>query len=59
MTNPHQPSGPGATGGLPGTGSDTPDATGSADGSTLTPDEAASTVDEADVADSTPEAGRA
>ncbi len=50
MTHPTQPSGPGATGGLPGTGSDTPDGTGFADGSTLAEDEAASTIDEADVA---------
>jgi hypothetical protein len=44
---PHQPSGPGATGGLPGSGSDTPDGTGFADGSTLGDDESAATVDEA------------
>ena len=43
--HPVQPSGPGATGGLPGTGSYTPDGTGSADGSTLEPAEAAETVD--------------
>lgn len=48
--HPHQPSGPGATGGLPGSGSDTPDSTGFADGSTLGADETASTIDEADVA---------
>ncbi len=50
MPTPQQPSGPGATGGLPGTGSDTPDGTGFADGSTLSPDEAADTVEEAGVA---------
>lgn len=50
MTHSHQPSGPGGTGGLPGSGSDTPDGTGFADGSTLPDDEAASTIDEADVA---------
>ena len=49
-THPHQPAGPGATGGLPGSGSDTPDGTGFADGSTISEDEAASTVDEGDVA---------
>ena len=49
-THPAQPSGPGATGGLPGSGSDTPDGTGFADGNTLGEDESASTVDEADVA---------
>jgi len=49
-THPHQPSGPGATGGLPGTGSDTPDGTGFADGSTISEEDAASTIDEADVA---------
>ena len=49
-TPPHQPSGPGATGGLPGSGSDTPDGTGFADGSTLGADESADTIDEADVA---------
>ena len=53
MTNPSdhptQPSGPGATGGLPGAGSDTPDGTGFADGATIAPDESADTVDEADV----------
>ncbi len=49
-STPSQPSGPGATGGLPGTGSDTPDGTGFADGSTIGADEAADTVDEADVA---------
>ena len=43
--HPAQPAGPGATGGLPGSGSDTPDGTGSADGSTLEPAEAAETVD--------------
>lgn len=46
MTHPHQPSGSGATGGLPGSGSDTPDGTGFADGSTLPDDEAAATIDE-------------
>ncbi len=50
MTHPTQPSGPGATGGLPGSGSDTPDSTGFADGSTLGADESAPTIDEADVA---------
>jgi hypothetical protein len=49
-STPHQPSGPGATGGLPGSGSDTPDGTGFADGSTLGADETASTIDEAGVA---------
>ena len=34
----------------PGSGSDTPDSTGFADGSTLGADESASTIDEADVA---------
>ncbi len=50
MTHPTQPSGPGATGGLPGSGSDTPDSTGFADGSTIGADEAASTIDDAGVA---------
>lgn len=49
-THPAQPAGPGATGGLPGSGSDTPDGTGFADGSTLGADESAPTIDEADVA---------
>ena len=48
--HPRQPSGPGATGGLPGSGSDTPDSTGFADGSTLGADETAATIDEAEVA---------
>ncbi len=50
MTHPSQPSGPGATGGLPGSGSDTPDGTGFADGSTIGADEAADTIVDADVA---------
>ena len=50
MTHPTQPSGPGATGGLPGSGSDTPDGTGFADGSTIGDDEAAATIDDAGVA---------
>ena len=50
MTHPTQPSGPGATGGLPGSGSDTPDSTGFADGSTIGADEAADTIDDAGVA---------
>ena len=57
MTHPTQPSGPGATGGLPGSGSDTPDSTGFADGSTLGPDESAPTVDEAGVAPVDPSEG--
>jgi len=55
MTHPTQPSGPGATGGLPGSGSDTPDSTGFADGSTLAEDEASSTVDDGGVAPLVPD----
>lgn len=47
---PHQPAGPGATGGLPGSGSDTPDGTGFADGSTIGADESAPTIDASGVA---------
>ena len=50
MTHPTQPYGPGATGGLPGSGSDTPDGTGFADGSTIGADKAADTIDDAGVA---------
>lgn len=50
MATGSQPHGPGATGGLPGSGSDTPDGTGFADGSTIGSDEAADTVADANVA---------
>ena len=50
MATGHQPHGPGATGGLPGSGSDTPEGTGFADGSTIGSDEAADTVADANVA---------